>query len=221
MANPARPSLNALRYALVAAIVAGIAYGAWSGTFAEYADRAALKARFASMGPRGMLAFVAAYTLLQPLGVPGSVFALTAPLLWPWHVAYALTMAGTMGASVVGYSTARFVARDSVASRLPARWRRYDEALAQNAFRTVFGLRFVFWTAQALHAWFGVSNVGFWTHFWGTLAGCALPLLAVSLYGESFVDELLAHPARTVGVTLALGAAGWALYAWRGRHGER
>ena len=33
-------------------------------------------------------------------------------LIWPWPVAYALSMTGTMAASVVGFSFARFIARD-------------------------------------------------------------------------------------------------------------
>jgi len=64
------------------------------------------------------------------------------------------------------------VARDwGVESKIPARFRKYDEALAARAFSTVFLLRFIFWMPQLLHTFLGVSKVPFWTHFWASLAG--------------------------------------------------
>jgi hypothetical protein len=89
--------------------------------------------------------FVLAYALLQPFGVPGTIFVVAAPLIWPWPAAFAVSMAGTMAASVVGFSFARFVARDWVSARIPARLRRYDEAIARHAFTTVVVLRLVLW----------------------------------------------------------------------------
>jgi uncharacterized membrane protein YdjX (TVP38/TMEM64 family) len=40
----------------------------------------------------------------------------------------------------------------------------------------------------ALHAFFGVSKVGFWTHFWGSLIGYVPTLLAVSYFGSRMFD---------------------------------
>ena len=60
-------------------------------------------------------------------------------------------------------ATYSFVARDWLAPRVPARFRRYDEALARRAFLTVFVLRFVFWMPPFLHVFFGVSRVSFAT----------------------------------------------------------
>jgi uncharacterized membrane protein YdjX (TVP38/TMEM64 family) len=138
------------------------------------------------------LAFVFAYTLLQPFGVPGTVFVMAAPLVWPWPVAFALSMAGTMNASVVGFSFSRFVARDWVAGRIPARVKKYEEALTRRAFSTVFLLRLIFWMPQWLHAFFGISNVRFSTHFWGSLAGYTPPLLLMSYFGQRIFDMLRA-----------------------------
>jgi hypothetical protein len=39
-----------------------------------------------------------------------------------------------MAASIVGFSFARFMARDWVSTGIPARFRKYDEALARRAF---------------------------------------------------------------------------------------
>src|SRR5579859_2423695 len=111
------------------------------GLFQQFADPARLKQTLVDLGPRGYVAFVVAYALLQPFGVPGTVFVMAAPLIWPWPVAFALSMTGTMAASVVGFSVARFVARDWVSGMIPARFRKYDEALAARALVTVFLLR--------------------------------------------------------------------------------
>ncbi len=158
------------------------------GVFAQVAEPRILARTIVEMGAWGYLAFVFAYTVLQPFGVPGTIFVVAAPLLWPWPTAFALSMVGTMAASVVGFSFARFVAKDWVAARIPARLRKYDDALAASAFRTVVVLRLILWMPQILHSFFGVSKVGFWTHFWGSLVGYIPPLLLVSYLGGKLFD---------------------------------
>jgi uncharacterized membrane protein YdjX (TVP38/TMEM64 family) len=171
---------------LVAAAL-GLAYR--FGVFAEVSDPRSLARNLVAMGAWGYLAFVLAYTVLQPFGVPGTIFIVAAPLIWPWPTAFALSMVGTMLASVVGFSFARFVARDWISPRIPARLRKYDEALQRNAFRTVFLLRLIFWMPQVLHSFLGVSKVPFWTHFWGSLFGYVPPLFAVSYLGSEIFDS--------------------------------
>ncbi len=100
--------------------------------------------------------------------MPGTIFIVAAPLIWSWPVAFCLSMVGTMAATVDGFSFARFVARDWVAQRIPARFRKYDDLLALRAFATVFLLRLIFWMPPLLHAFFGVSKVRFSTHFWAS-----------------------------------------------------
>ena len=113
-----------MKVAVVALVLVTLA-GAWHfGVFARVAEPAVLAHTLVELGVRGYLAFVVAYTILQPFGVPGTVFIVAAPLIWPWQTAFALSMAGTMSASVVGFSFARFVARDWVSARIPARLRK-------------------------------------------------------------------------------------------------
>lgn len=162
---------------------------AWHfGVFERVGEPKALAEALVEMGAWGYLAFIVAYTVLQPFGVPGTIFIVAAPLIWPWQTAFALSMVGTMSASVVGFSFARFVARDWVSARIPARLRNYDAALEQRAFLTVVVLRLIFWMQPVLHAFLGVSKVGFWTHFWGSLVGYAAPLFLVSYLGASMFD---------------------------------
>jgi uncharacterized membrane protein YdjX (TVP38/TMEM64 family) len=163
--------------------------GAWYlGVFAQVAEPRLLAAMLVEMGAYGYLAFIVAYAVLQPFGVPGTIFVVAAPLIWPWQTAFALSMVGTMSASVIGFSFARFVAREWVSAHIPARLRKYDDSLARHAFATVVVLRLIFWMPQALHGFFGVSKVGFWTHFWGSLLGYVPPLLLLSYLGSEIVD---------------------------------
>jgi uncharacterized membrane protein YdjX (TVP38/TMEM64 family) len=182
--------LPAARVAAVVLVASLLGLAQWLGVFRQFADPAQLSRNLVALGATGYAAFVVAYAVLQPFGVPGTVFIVAAPLIWPWPVAFALSMAGTMAASVVGFSFARFVARDFIAARIPARFRRYEEALARRAFATVFTLRVVFWMPPLLHAFFGVSRVTFATHFWASLLGYVPPLFLVSYFGQALFDYL-------------------------------
>jgi uncharacterized membrane protein YdjX (TVP38/TMEM64 family) len=201
----------------VIAVVAVLLLAERFGILQRFADPARVKLTLVGLGAWGYLAFVLAYTALQPFGVPGTVFIMAAPLIWPWPVAFGLSMAGTMAASVVGFSFARFVARDWVATVIPPWLRRYEEALARRAFATVFLLRLVFWMPQVLHTFLGVSKVPFSTHFWASLLGYVLPLLLVSFFGQRLFDVLRAAPASAwLGLGAVLGAlaiGGWVLRA--------
>jgi uncharacterized membrane protein YdjX (TVP38/TMEM64 family) len=177
-----------LKIALVVFVAGALALAYHFGVFERVSDPRRLVGALLAMGAWGYAAFILAYTVFQPFGVPGTVFIVAAPLIWPWPVAFALSMVGTMCASIVGFSFARFVARDWIAARIPARFRKYDQALERQAFRTVFLLRLIFWMPQVLHSFLGVSKVSFWTHFWASLLGYVPPLLMVSYLGSEIFD---------------------------------
>jgi uncharacterized membrane protein YdjX (TVP38/TMEM64 family) len=196
----------------VVAVMLGLAYK--FGVFARFADPEGTRETLLALGAWGYLAFVVSYAALQPFGVPGTVFIFAAPLIWSWPVAFVLSMCGTMAASVVGFSFARFVARDFLAARVPARFRKYDEALERRAFATVFVLRLIFWMPPMLHIFFGVSRVPFWTHFWASLAGYVLPLFLVSYFGRPLFDWMWGLPLSVwIGVGVVIVLAG--LTYWR------
>ncbi|MBX3188902.1 MAG: TVP38/TMEM64 family protein [Labilithrix sp.] len=203
-------------------VVAALLVAHRFGLLEQFAKPERLKQTLVELGPWGYVAFVGAYAVLQPFGVPGTVFIFVAPLIWPWPIAFALSMTGTMAASVVGFSFSRFVARDWVAKIIPARLRRYDDALERRAFATVFLLRLVLWMPPMLHAFFGVSKVRFWTHFWGSLAGYVIPLLLVSYFGERFVDWMKRQPpAVWIGTGVAIAGAVLGAWLWRRRRSPR
>lgn len=186
---PSSRALLAVKIASILLVIglAGLTYQ--QGYLADFANPRSFARAVVDMGAWGYVGFVLAYALFQPFGAPGTAFIVAAPLIWPWPVAFALSMTGTMAASVLGFSFARFVARDWVEARIPERFRRYDRALERNALQTVFILRLIFWMPQALHAFFGVSRVPFVTHFWGSLLGYLPPLFLVSYMGAELFDD--------------------------------
>lgn len=196
-------TLRMVRLAALASAVLLLALAQRAGVLARFADPAGAARTLVALGPWGWVAFVAAYAAFQPFGIPGTLFVVAAPLIWPWPTAFALSMTGTMAASVVGFSFARLVARDFVARLVPPRFRRWDEALATRAFATVFFLRLVFWMPPLLHAFFGVSRVRFSTHFWASLAGYVVPLFLLSYFGQSLFDAVRRAPPAAWGAALA------------------
>jgi uncharacterized membrane protein YdjX (TVP38/TMEM64 family) len=198
----------------LAGVVACGMLAAWRlGLLGAFADPGATKQLLVGLGVWGYAAYVLAYALLQPFGVPGTAFVMVAPLIWSWPEAFALSMTGTMAASVVGFSFARFVARDWVTPRIPARLRRFDDALARRGFATVAALRFVLWMPPALHAFLGVSRVGFWAHFWGSLVGYAPPLFLSAYFGARLFEWLRALPP-SAWACIGAGALVVALGVW-------
>jgi len=204
---------GALKLGAVVAAVLLVAIAHRLGILQLFVDPSGIAHLLHELGGWGFVVFLLAYTMLQPFGVPGTLFCMAAPLIWPWPVAFALSMTGTMAASVVGFCFARFVARDWLERRLPARFHKYDEALAARAFATVVVLRFVFWMPQMLHTFLGLSKVSFWTHFWGSLVGYAIPLFVLSYFGQKLFDLMQATPP-SVWIALALGSALLALTVW-------
>jgi uncharacterized membrane protein YdjX (TVP38/TMEM64 family) len=182
------------------------------GVFEQFAAPERVKQTLVDLGPWGYLAFIGAYALLHPFGMPGTVFVFAAPLIWPWPIAYALSMTGTMAGSVVGFSFSRFVARDWIAKIIPARFKKYDEAVAKRGFVTVFLLRLILWMPPLLHAFFGISKVRFWTHFWGSFFGYLLPLFLVSYFGERLWEAARTAPHEvwfTIGAAVVIAVIGW------------
>lgn len=204
------------RFLAVISVALMLALGYRFGVFHVLAEPARAAETLRGLGAFGYLAFIVAYASFQPFGVPGTVFVVAAALIWPWPIAFALSMTGTMCASVVGFSFARFVARDWLSRRIPERFQRYNDALEVRGFSTVVMLRFVFWMPPLLHAFFGVSKVRFWTHFWGSLVGYVVPLFLVSFFGQRLFDALKHAPASAwVGLVVGIGVIAFSVWRLR------
>jgi len=185
-----------LKIALAAALASFVAWIYVSGAY-ESLDPATMRVWFREAGPWGGAFFIAAYTVLQPLGVNGLVFLLSAPLVWAPTEAFLLNWAGTVGTGLFSFFAARFVARDWIQRRLPKRIRRFDDRLYTRGFRTVFLLRLIFYTAPTVQWALGASRVSFLPFLAGTVLGVG-PLGIVPEYrgrgwGLALIDTVLTH----------------------------
>jgi uncharacterized membrane protein YdjX (TVP38/TMEM64 family) len=181
----------------------------------EHLSPGRLRATLEGLGPAGPLLFVVAFAVLEPLHVPGILFVLTAPLVWPLPAAFALSLAGATGAGIVGFVGARYLARDVVQRHLPASWRAWDDRLAAHGFRTVVAIRLLTFLAPAAHWGIGLSSVRFGPALAGTAVGLAPGLLLLTWLGEHVTGWLGELPVAVWIGLAALAVAALGVRWWR------
>ena len=185
-----------LKIALVAVLAGAVAWVYASGAYEQF-DPATMRTWVREAGPWGGVLFIAAYSCIQPFGVNGLVFLLSAPLIWSPTDAFLLNWAGTIGTGLFSFWGARFVARDWIQERLPQRIRRFDDRLSTHGLRTVFLLRLIFYTAPTVQWALGVSRVSFVPFLAGTVLGVAPFTLMTTLVGVRVAAWLDEHPVAT------------------------
>lgn len=183
------------RFALLALVILLLGAAWYSGAFRTFSDLNEVRALLASWGPWAYVPFLATFTLLQPLGIPALFWVVPAAILWPFWVAFPLSLAGAVGASSCGFLVARYLARDWVAARLPRRLRRFDDRLAAHGLRTVILLRLVFLLSPPSHWLIGLSKVRYDALVLGTILGSIPNLALVTYFGEKAFVWFGAAPA--------------------------
>lgn len=179
-----------LRRAAIVALVIGVAFALYrSGAFRD-PEQTVVAVRTA--GTWGALAYVAAFTLLQPLGISGHVFVLAAAAIWsPW-TAFVLALVGAVGAACVSFAFARYVAYDWVQARIPARIHR----LAAWVERGVLGItiyRLLTFTAHPAQLLLGTLRVRVGAMLFGTAVGF-MPVVAIDVFlGHSLWEWLISR----------------------------
>lgn len=212
-----------LKIALVV-VSALVVIAAWRlGLFELFSDPERLKTTLLGMGVAGYLVFLAAFAIMQPVGVPGVVFVVGATYVWPKPIAFALSLLGSLIASTVGFLFARFIARDWIAEKLPPRLRVWDDRIARNGLWTAAVLRIVFFMNPLIHGLFGVSRVRYLTYVGGSALGYAPGLVVVVWASGSAMDYLREQePARLlpwVGLVVVVFALFRGVRWWRRRSG--
>ena len=151
---------------------------------------AEIRTRLLASGVWGPALFLLAFALLQPFGLSAHVFIVAASLVWPPAIAMVLSWVGTLLSSTVAFWFARWMGREWVQEKLPARLHRWDARLASHGFRTVLLMRLLLFTFGPMQLMLGVSKVRF-VSFLGASALGLLPLVALeSFVGASVVDWL-------------------------------
>ena len=158
------------RILLLAALLAAALAAFWLG-LPEAIERERLREAVAAAGPLGPLVFVALFSALQAIGVPGLLFIGVAIVAWPPWQAFLLVWAGSLGAGCVGFAFARTIGRRWVAEHLPERFRRFDARLATSGLRYVIAVRLLFYLATPAHWLLGLSGVPFRTAVVGSAIG--------------------------------------------------
>jgi uncharacterized membrane protein YdjX (TVP38/TMEM64 family) len=138
----------------------------------------------------GAMLYLVSFVVLQPLGLPGVVFVFAAGLVWPKPLAFALALAGALGAGAVGFVFARYLARDWVATRLPDRFRRLERQLDRHGLAAVAMVRVIFFLAPPAHWVLGLSSIRFSTFMLGSLIGLLPGVAVLTLVGSSGIEWL-------------------------------
>lgn len=185
-----------LKIAVAALAAALVAWVYVSGAYERF-DPATMRDWIRNAGPWGGMLFIVSYSVLQPLGLNGLVFLLSAPLIWDPAEAFLLNWAGTVGTGLFSFAGARFLLRDWLQSRLPARLRRFDDRLQVRGFRTVLLLRLVFYTTPSVQWALGVSRVRFLPFLAASVLGVAPFTLGTTLVGVRVAAWIEKHPVST------------------------
>jgi uncharacterized membrane protein YdjX (TVP38/TMEM64 family) len=154
-------------------------------------------------GPLGPIAYVLAFTAVQPISLPGGVLIVPATLVWPGLTVFLLSWLGGMIASTVGFVVARWIARDWVQARLPDGLRSWDDRIASRGVRAIIGLRLVTGYAPAADWLLGVSAVTVRQFLIGTAVGLVPATAAFAFLGDDAIrlfERLPAVGAALVGV---------------------
>ena len=153
-------------------------------------DAEALRDRLRDAGALSGVLFVTLFACVQPLGVPGHLFAIGSSLIWPPFVALGLSLLGAVLGQVLWFLIYRYLAHDWAQARLPQWLRRFEEALSEKPLRSILLLRLLMFTSPLSPAILGVSRVRLAPMVFATALGL-LPTLAFDVWlGASLVTWL-------------------------------
>ncbi len=197
------------RRVLLVVLVAALLVVAWKlGVFETFGSTARVHALIDSWGVWAYVLFVVSFAVLMPFGIPAFVWVVPAGLLWPFAIAYPLSMLAIAAGSTVGFFFARYLARDWVAARMPPRIRRLDERFTARGLRSVILFRLVFLAGAPTHWLLGLSRIGYGTFLIGTLVGL-MPIVAlVAWLGNDVVHWMEMHVVMAGAIFIALVVVG-------------
>ncbi len=144
-------------------------------------DAEALRDRLRDAGSLSSVLFVLLFACVQPLGLPGHLFAIGSSLIWPPFPALALSLLGAVLGQALWFLIYRYLAYDWAQARLPRWLRRFEQALSEKPLRNVVLLRLLLFTSPLSPAILGVSRVRFAPMVFATTLGL-LPTLAFDVW---------------------------------------
>ena len=170
------------RRMVLSVLVIALVFAAWRlGAFETFGSTDKVRTLIDSWGVWAYVLYVATFVVLMPFGIPAFMWVLPAGILWPFWVAYSLSLLAVAGGSSVGFLFGRYIAHDWVAARMPARIRRLDEKFSAGGLRSVILFRLVLQLGAPTHWLLGLSRIGYSTFVLGTVIG-AMPVVALVVW---------------------------------------
>ncbi len=183
-------------------------------------DRAWIDSEIRGQGMVGQMLFLAAAAVFTGFGLPRHVVGFLAGYAFGFVTGTVLTLVATLTGCVMAFHYARFLGRELVASRFPARIRGIDGFLRQNPFSMTLLIRLLpVGSNLAVNLAAGVSSVRPLPFLAGSAAGYIPQAVVFSLAGSGLTLE----PGPRIGLSVVLfvvsGAIGIHLYR-KHRHGK-
>ena len=182
---------------------------AWHfGAFDVFRDPDRVHALLESWGSWAYVIYLATFIVLMPFGIPAFVWVLPAGVLWPFWVAYPLSLVAVAGGSSLGFVFARYVARDWVAARVPPRIRRLDERFTAHGVFGVILFRLVFQLGAPTHWLLGLSKLDYGRFVVGTVIGAMPAVALVAWLGHDAFHWVEMHTVLSGGILVVAVAVG-------------
>lgn len=168
----------------------------------------------------GPAAFVVGYAALTLAPVPKNVLSVAAGVLFGFAAGFGIVFTAAMLGATAAFWLGRGLGRDAVERFTGTRVEKVDEVLRRRGFAAVVGVRLVpVLPFTAINYSAGLTSVGWWPYFFGTLLGI-LPggasFVALGAYGLE-----LGRPAQVALVVLGvLTLAGVVVVARTRRRGD-
>jgi uncharacterized membrane protein YdjX (TVP38/TMEM64 family) len=210
-------SMNRLRLLLLLLIVAG-GVAAWLLDAGRYLSLDALRSSllqlqaFVRGNPIGAsLGFVAAYTVLASLNVPGAAltFTLGAGALFGTLWGSVLASIGSSIGATVGCALSRFLLQEFVERQFPAAVQRVNEGLRTDGAYYLFGLRLVpVFPFFVINLVMGLTRMPLRTFYWVSQAGMLPGTVVFVNAGTQLARIESPGDILTPGIALSLAALG-------------
>ncbi len=175
--------------ALLLAVLVGVAY--FTGLADLVRDTDAFRDRVDGWGVWGPVGFLALFTGMVAVGVPGMVFVVAAVAVWSPPVAFAVCWLGSLTSSAPGILMGRHVGRASLEHRLPARFLRFEQLLHRRPLVGIIALRMVVYLHTAADWLVGMTSIPLRTVWLGTVLGMAVPTAFVVFVGPSALGSAI------------------------------
>lgn len=176
---------------MVGLLIVAVVVARRSGVLDSVTDPERLRALADDAGWWGPALFAGLFVALVPVGVPGLVFVLPAAVVFPAPLAIGVSLVGGYGSSAIGMWFARTIGRERVATRLPDRFRSWDERIAQRGLVAVIALRVLTYLAAPADWLLGLTRISTRDLVLGTGIGLVPPTLLYVLAGGGVLDLLL------------------------------